>query len=92
MQAETNYSSSFSTAKNASVGICTVPKARILFLPFENRSAFQKLIEITAHSAGSLLCGSQKGKKRLFIQLEDGQERLRGHLDSAQGTHLLFAF
>ena len=34
----------------------------------------------------------QIGKKDLFIQLEDSQERLGGHLDSAQGTHFLFAF
>ena len=35
------YSSSFSTAKKASVGICTVPSARIFFLPFENASRFK---------------------------------------------------
>ena len=35
------YSSSFSTAKNASVGICTVPSARIFFLPFENAPRFK---------------------------------------------------
>ena len=63
-----------------------------LLFAFWKRSAFQKLIEITAHSAGSPLCGSQEGKKRLFIQLEDSQEGLGGHLDSTKSPHLLFAF
>ena len=34
----------------------------------------------------------RQGKKPLLVQLENSQERLRGHLDSAQGPHLLFAF
>ena len=34
----------------------------------------------------------QIGKKDLFVQLENSKEGLGGHLDSAQGTHLLFAF
>ena len=63
-----------------------------LLFAFKKRSAFQKLIEITAHSAGSPLCGSQEGKKRLFIQLEDSQERFGRHLDRTQCPHLLFAF
>ena len=34
----------------------------------------------------------RQGKKPLLVQLEDSQEGFCGHLDSAQGTHLLFAF
>ena len=32
-KAKSRHSSSFRTARNASVGICTVPSARIFFLP-----------------------------------------------------------
>ena len=56
------------------------------------RLAFQSFIPITAHSAGSPFCGSQEVKKPLLVQLEDSQEGFCGHLDSAQGPHLLFAF
>ena len=34
----------------------------------------------------------RQGKKPLLVQLEDSQEGFFGHLDSAQGPHLLFAF
>jgi hypothetical protein len=53
---------------------------------------FQLRPVLHAQSAGSPLCGSQEGKKRLFIQLQDGQECLRGHLHLVVAKSAAFRF
>lgn len=40
-KAKSRYSSNLRTARKASVGIWTVPSARIFFLPFENAPRFK---------------------------------------------------
>ena len=48
----TVYSSSLSTAKNASVGICTLPRERIFFLPAREKRRFSREPQRPPSSAG----------------------------------------
>ncbi|MDY6365431.1 MAG: hypothetical protein SPL18_02035, partial [Oscillospiraceae bacterium] len=85
------YSSSLRTARNASVGTCTVPTAAHLLFARKGRalSAAPPPSSNARRSRGGspALAGGQKS----LVQLEDGKERFCRHLHGAEVAHLLFA-
>src|SRR5699024_10871507 len=101
------HSSSFKTARNASVGSCTLPRLRIFFLPLpaaRNAAGAPMPVSSASHTPASpRFCLRQNActprlRRRAagplegsLVQLQNRQECLCGQLHAAQTPHLFLA-